>query len=463
MPSWKPDYNFFRPALARRRRSEELAYVNLLSPAGSGEPDAVGVVDLDPESGTYGRLVGRVNMPDGGNELHHLGWTAGARSAAGARPQPRRRYLIAPGLHSSRIHVVDVGKDPRRPRLVKVIQGDEVQARTGYSWPKSVHPGPDGIYINALGSEVGEGPGGIFVLDRDTFEIKGPWERVRGSQYFACDFTWHPAFDTIVTSEWGTPGMVGHGLVPELLRQGRYGNALHVWHGRGRHHVARLDLGAQYQMTLKLQPAHSPSGAYGFAAVALSLEDLSASVWLWYLEGRNGSSRWKIRKVIDVRAERTDHASLPPILKDYGAVPPLITNLGLSPDDRFLYVSCWGKGELRQYDVSDPFEPVLRDVVRIGGIARKTPHPAEPDTPRNGGPQSLEVSGDGKRVYVTNSLYSPWDAQFYPEGVRGWMARLEAAEVGGLTMDPKFLLDTGTRLRPRHIRLSDMGVSGGSA
>ena len=32
-----------------------------------------------------------------------------------------------------------------------------------------------------------------------------------------------------------------------------------------------------------------------------------------------------------------------------------------------------------------------------------------------GGPQMLQLSLDGKRLYVTNSLFSPWDKQFYPE------------------------------------------------
>ena len=29
----------------------------------------------------------------------------------------------------------------------------------------------------------------------------------------------------------------------------------------------------------------------------------------------------------------------------------------------------------------------------------------------------LQLSLDGKRLYVTNSLFGPWDAQFYPEMV----------------------------------------------
>lgn len=28
----------------------------------------------------------------------------------------------------------------------------------------------------------------------------------------------------------------------------------------------------------------------------------------------------------------------------------------------------------------------------------------------------VEISRDGKRVYWTNSLYSTWDNQFYPDG-----------------------------------------------
>jgi len=97
------------------------------------------------------------------------------------------------------------------------------------------------------------------------------------------------------------------------------------------------------------------------------------------------------------------------------AVPPLVTDIDLSLDDRFLYVACWGTGELRQYDVSDPRNLKLAGSVHIGGITRKTPH--SNGKTFAGGPQMLEISRDGKRVYWTNSLYSTWDTQFYPEGV----------------------------------------------
>jgi len=38
----------------------------------------------------------------------------------------------------------------------------------------------------------------------------------------------------------------------------------------------------------------------------------------------------------------------------------------------------------------------------------------------------VEVSRDGRRVYITNSLYGAWDDQFYPHGVGAWMAKIDA-------------------------------------
>src|SRR5215472_12951858 len=43
-------------------------------------------------------------------------------------------------------------------------------------------------------------------------------------------------------------------------------------------------------------------------------------------------------------------------------------------------------------------------------------------------------SRDGKRIYFSNSLYGTWDAQFYPEGIRGWGAKVDALSGGGLKL-----------------------------
>jgi methanethiol oxidase len=463
MDQWRPDPTFYpTPKSASQAAPEKLAYVSMLN-SDPGSHDALGVVDTDPASGSYGQLIERVDMPGAGDELHHFGWNACSSCLCPHAPHPHmeRRYLVVPGMRSSRIHVIDTKPDGRKPRIVKVIEPEEVMRVTGYSRPHTSHCGPEGVYMNALGGPDGDGPGGIFLLDAENFKLRGRWEADRGPQYLTYDFWWHLGHDTMLTSEWGTPNMVENGVNPELLLGGKYGHAIHVWDLRKRRHQQMLDLGPEQQMVLELRPAHNPAETYGFVGVVTSLKDLSASVWLWHHEGGNGNGRWKITKVIEIPAEPADPDRLPPLLKGFGAVPPLVTDIDLSVDDRFLYVSCWGSGEFRQYEVSDPFHPVLTGTIRLGGMVSRAEHPAHPGLPVNGGPQMVEVSRDGRRVYLTNSLYRTWDEQFYPDGIGGWMARIDVPEGGGMRLDPKFFLQLG-RMRPHQVRLEGGDASSDS-
>jgi len=433
---------------------ETLAYVTMLN-ARRDKPDALGVVDVSPESERYGTLVGQVHVAEPGDELHHFGWNACSACLSPYAPHAHleRRYLIVPGLRSSRIYVFDAKKDPRQPTLVKVISPELLAERTGYSRPHTVHCGPYGIYVNALGTPEGDGPGGIFIMDQDNFEVLGKWELDRGPQELAYDFWWHLGHDTLVTSEWGTPRMVEEGLDPEILLRGGYGHRIHIWDLIRRRHLQVLDLGPEQQMTLELRPAHEPTRAYGFLGVVTSLKDLSSSIWLWHKDG----PEWKVQKVIEIPAEPADPDQLPPLLKGFKAVPPLVTDIALSLDDRFLYVSCWGTGELQQYDVSDPYSPKKVGSISLGGIVRQAPHPARQGQPLTGAPQMVELSRDGRRVYFTNSLYSSWDDQFYPAGIRGWMAKAEVSPEGGMQLDRAFFVESGD------LRLHQVHLEGGDA
>lgn len=458
MTRWTPDPTFYpSPRDAANAPAERLAYVAAFDRTAT-QPDAIAVVDTDPDSGDYGRVVGWTDLPHTGDELHHFGWNACSSALCPTAPHPHveRRYLIVPGLRSSRIYVLDTKDDPRAPRLVKEITAEELAAKADYSRPHTVHCGPDGIYVSALGAGRGDdGPGGIAILDHQTFEVRGQWEADRGEQHLAYDFWWHLTQDVLVTSEWGTPGMIEDGIVPELLLSRAYGHRLHFWDLAKRTLVQTVDLGDQYQMPLELRPAHDPSRQYGFVGVVISVEDLSASVWLWHRE----DGEFRVTKVIDIPAEPADPDDLPPALKPFAAVPPLVTDIDLSTDDRYLYVSAWGTGELKRYDVSDPFHPVETGSVRLGGIVRRTPHPSFPDERLAGGPQMVEVSRDGRRVYVTNSLYGSWDDQFYPDGVGAWFARIDSGE-DGFTLDPRFF-PHGDEFRGR--RVHQTRLQGGDA
>jgi len=459
MATWTPDPTFYTsPRLAGRAPAETLAYVAEFDP-GRRRPDRIAVVDVDPASPTHAQIVGRVAMSSIDDELHHFGWNACSSSLCPNAPHPHleRRYLVVPGLRSSRIHIVDTKPDPRQPRIVKVIEPGEVADRAGYSRPHTVHCGPDGIYLSALGSADGKGPGGVFLMDHETFDVRGQWEVDRGPQRFGYDVAWHLGFDTAVTSEWGTPDMFENGLVPELLLGSKYGRRLHFWDLPKRRHVQEIDFGPDYQLVFELRPAHDPTKPYGFVNCVISVKDLSASIWVWHRDG----AKWAVTKVIEIPAEPADPDVLPPALKGFKACPPLVTDIDLSLDDKFLYVSCWGTGDLHQYDVSDPFKPKLTGKIRIGGIVARAGHPAAAGA-LSGGPQMVEVSRDGKRIYFTNSLYGAIDPQFYPDGIEGWMVKLDADPAGGIRLDPKFFVKWPEGYLPHQVRLEGGDASSDS-
>ena len=251
-------------------------------------------------------------------------------------PHLERRYLVVPGLRSSRIHIIDTKANSQKLEIVKIIEPEEIFARTGYSRPHTVHCGPEGIYVSALGAPNGGGPGGIFILDHLDFNVMGRWEVDRGPQELAYDFWWHLGHDTLISSEWGAPNKIENGVDPETLLSSGYGHQMHISGSPSRKHRQTIDLGKEQQMVLELRPSHDPTRTFGFAGVVISLKDLSASIWMWKRD--NGS--WSATKVIEIPAEPADPDLLPPLLKGFKAVPPLVTDINLSLDDKWLYVSC---------------------------------------------------------------------------------------------------------------------------
>lgn len=457
------DPTFYRsPLEAAAAPAERLAYVVAFDRSGE-KPDALTVLDVDPGSARYGQVVGWADLPTRADELHHFGWNACSSSLAheGHHAEGlQRRYLLLPGLRSSNLHVYDTRPDPTSPVLVETVSAEELAGKAGYSRPHTLHCGPDGMFLSCLGGADGaDGPGGIALLDHNTFEVLRAWETDRGPQHLAYDAWWHLNHNTAITSEWGTPSMVENGVIPELLMGQQYGHALHFWDLDTGVHRQRVDLGAQHQIVLELRPAHDPEATWGFVNSAISTEDLSASIFRWR---RGDDGTWAAEKVISIPAEPADADQLPPALKPFGAVPPLVTDIALSVDDQYLYISCWGTGDLKQYDVSDPAHPRETASVRLGGIISRAAHPGAPEQPLAGGPQMVEVSRDGKRVYLTNSLYGSWDDQFYPDGVGAWMAKLDATTDGrgGLTIDERFF---PRQADFRGLRVHQVRLQGGDA
>jgi selenium-binding protein 1 len=284
----------------------------------------------------------------------------------------------------------------------------------------------DNIVISMLGDADGNGACGFAVLDARTFEVKGRWENGGPHPQLNYDFWYQPRQNVLVSSEFGEPNAYEGGFDIDDVGAGRFGQRLHFWDLAERRLVQTLDLGEQGLIPLEVRFLHDPDAEQGFSGVTLSSKIVRFH--------RTGGS-FQAEPVIEVDNVELEGWPLP------GGVPGLITDLVVSMDDRFLYFSNWLHGDLRQYDISDPTNPRLTGRLWLGGLLGK-PNDAGRDL--SGGPQMIQLSLDGRRLYVSNSLYSTWDNQFYP-GLRSWLLRVNCDPAGGMVLDRDFFVDVHDR------------------
>jgi selenium-binding protein 1 len=404
------------PQEAQQAPPEEFLYLACLHEGTDVDaPDFLAVVDAET-----GRIVHETPMPNVGDELHHFGWNRCSSACHG----PDRSHLIVPGFRSSRIHILNVADDPRRPRIEKVIEPEDLVAKTGYTRPHTVHCMPgENVVVSMLGDADGNAAGGFAVLDARTFDVKGRWENGGARPRFNYDFWYQPRKNVLVSSEFGEPNAYEPGFDLEDVGAGRYGSRIHFWDLEKRELDQTVELGEAGLVPLEVRWLHDPDAEEGFVGAALS-----STMWRFH---RNGS--WRAEQVIAVEGVELEGWPFP--------VPGLITDLLVSMDDRFLYFSNWLHGDLRQYDISDRSNPKLTGQLQLGGVLGR---PSDSDRDLNGGPQMLQLSLDGRRLYVTNSLYSTWDNQFYP-GLRSWLLRVNCKPEGGMELDSDFFVDLNDR------------------
>ena len=412
------------PEAAMKGEREKLLYtVALYVGTEVEQPDYLATVDVDPDSPTYSEVVHRTVMPNTGDELHHFGWNI--CSSCHGDPSKSRRFLVIPGQRSSRIYIVDT-KDERTPELHKVIEPEEIKEKTNLTAPHTTHCLSDKLIISMLGDGDGNGPGGFLTLD-EHFNITGRWEAKTDPMRFNYDFWYQPRHNVMVSSEWASPSTYFPGFDLDDVKAGKYGQHIHFWDWEKREIVQSFDLGEDGLLPLELRFHHNPDSTHGFVGAALS-----SNMWHWH----KADGEWKVEKVIDVPSVEVEGWPIP--------MPSLITDLLISMDDRYLYFANWLHGDIRQYDISDPSHPKLVGQVWCGGLTGKAGEVKGKKL--IGGPQMIQLSLDGKRLYVTSSLFSTWDNQFYPDMAKAgsFMLQIDCdSEKGGLAINQNFLVDFG--------------------
>ncbi|WP_435019819.1 selenium-binding protein SBP56-related protein [Tundrisphaera sp. TA3] len=292
-----------------------------------------------------------------------------------------RTRIWAGGLLSSRIWLIDVATDPARPRVEKVLE--DVPAATGMTGPHTYYALPGRMLLSFLGGKDGGLPAGLAEFTNDGKFIRRIDQP--GDAPYGYDVAVKPGLNRMVTSSF-TP-MRNYRKPFAEMDVKDFGTEMVVWDFKARRPIQVGHAGAA---PLEVRWSLKEGADYGFTNCALDNS-------LWLFRGQP-DGKYAFKKVADTG--------------------PLPADLRQSPDDRYLFVSNFGADKIQQWDVSDPDHPKLFSEAAIGTQ-----------------PNMMHVTGDGRRMYVSNSLLSTLDR----DGT--FWVRLIQITPEGLKVDPAFQVD----------------------
>lgn len=292
-----------------------------------------------------------------------------------------RTRIWAGGLLSSRIWILDVATDPAKPRIEKVLENvPETACLTG---PHTYYALPGRMLIAFLGAKDGGLPAGMAEFTNDGKFIRRI-DQPKDAPY-GYDLAINPARNRMVTSSF-TP-MRNYKKPFKEMDTKDFGTEMVVWDFKER---KPLQVGKAGAAPLEVRWSLKKENDYGFTNCALDSS-------LWMFKGKP-DGQYEFKKVADTG--------------------PLPADLRQSPDDKYLFVSNFGADKIQQFDVTDPDKPKLFSEATIGTQ-----------------PNMMHVTGDGKRMYVSNSLLSTLDR----DGV--FWVRMIRITPDGLKVDKSFDVD----------------------
>jgi methanethiol oxidase len=349
-------------------RPEKILYVWCL---GTGNnDDSMAVVDVDPASKTYGKILNTIDLGSKDNETHHFGFT------------DDRRYIFGATLFTSKLFIFDVATDPAAPKLIKTIDFKKV---TGLTSPHSLYALPGRMLITSLGNKNDDVPAGFA-----EFTNAGKYIRtvhMPNSAPYGYDAGVKPEIHRMVTSAF-TPLDNFRKPFPEMDKA-HFGDTLVFWDFD---RMKPLQVLHTDKSPLEIRWARQPNHNYGFVNCLLG-----DSIWMW---DQKSDGKFEAKLAIKTR--------------------PLPADLRQDAADHYIYSTSFGTGYVQQFDISDPSRVKLHSEVEIGNH-----------------PNMMNISFDGKRMYVTNSLLST--ADFGPNNF--WLKLVRIDDQGAMHVDPNFMVD----------------------
>nr|CAD7434655.1 unnamed protein product [Timema monikensis] len=287
-----------------------------------------------------------------GDELHHSGWNI--CSSCHDDASKSRNKLVLPCLVSDRVYIVDTS-EARQPKLHKVIETKEIH-EFDVGTLHTTHCLASGeIMISTLGDKHGNAKGDFVLIDSETFKVKGVWTRDKLAK-FGYDFWYQPYHDVMISSEWGVPKRFKRGFIPEdTSNPDMYGRSLNIFSWKDHRLVQTIDLGEEGIAPLEIRFLHDPKEAQGYVGCAVN-SNVFRFVW--------SSIRTRRRVTFVWREDETYRVEL--VLR-----AGFTSDILLSLDDKFLYMSNWFHGDIRQYDITDRRHPKLVGQLFLGGLILK--------------------------------------------------------------------------------------------
>jgi selenium-binding protein 1 len=340
---------------------EDYIHVWTLGVEGLGDgSDKLVTVSVNPKARDYGQVVNTLSV-GGRGEAHHMGFT------------DDRRYLWAGGLDDNKIYVFDVGKDPRKPMLVRTIT--DLGARSGLLGPHTFYALPGRMLIGTLSNTADKGgvTGLVAYNNKGEYIAKYmlPTYKVDGVQGdgYGYDIAVNPAKNVMLTSSFSgwKNYMRPLGQVvsdPEAMKH--FGGTMVLWNLKA---MLPTRVFTVPGAPLEIRWALAPGQHWAITAAALTSK-------LWLVKP-DAKGEWQAREVGTIGEP---------------AKIPLPVDISLRADAKGLWVNTFMDGMTRYFDLHDPEHPRQTYELHTGSQVNM-----------------VSQSWDGRRVYITSSLLSLWD------------------------------------------------------
>jgi 56kDa selenium binding protein (SBP56) len=350
-------------------------------------PDFMAVIDFDPSSASYGKVLATVPFPASsasGNEPHHVGLSSDGRTLACGG-------LLSVLKGQKEIFFFDVTR-PTAPRFIRAAD-PPLSAITD-----EFHPLPGGGFlVTMMGGPQGHHPGRVAEFDASLQLVAEHPKSPPDDGFNPHGISVRPELNLMVTSDFICPSTTLHAVPGDLDLRG----SIRVWSLRSRRIVRTIPIpGAGGTIDVQLIPGDRRARAY----TAGMLDDK-----LYLVDTRAG----RARPVFDFST----------IAK--GGWPQLMR---MTRDGTRLFVSMNVAGRVAMLDTSDPSRPTLIATADLGA---------------DSGPHYLTLTRDERRLVVSDYFLNEDDfGKVHQEGDH--KVHVLSVRPDTLTLDPAFYLDFNT-------------------